>query len=211
MKKLLLATVVLLVAGAGVLAQAPQFGVKLGGNLSTISTNSGIEGLASNPGFQVGLTLDYELSPDVYLLSGLELVQKGFKVEGKIEGVSGTITAKPMYLQIPVLFGYKFDVGNNAKFVPQAGPYLAYGFGGKMTAKASSGDMKMSVDTDYFDDDNDIKKADIGLTVGAGLELGKIGVNLGYSIGLMNVADTESGDDTSIKNGSFFLSVGYKF
>jgi hypothetical protein len=205
MKKLILATAVLLATGANVLARTPQFGVKLGGNLSTAITKPDVEWLKFNPGFQVGLTLDYELSPNVYLLSGLEVVQKGFKIE--LEGL--TATSSPVYLQIPVLFGYKFDVGGKARLVPQAGPYLAYGLGGKITMKDSSG-VNESEEYDYFGDDNNARKFDIGLTVGAGLELGRIGVNLGYSLGLLNISDAESDGNWS-KNSNLFLSVGYKF
>jgi opacity protein-like surface antigen len=210
MKKLFLAASILFATGANVLAQAPQFGVKIGGNLSTVTTTEDSEGLKSNPGFQIGVTLDYELAENVYLLSGLELVQKGFKVELEEDGLEYTLTGKPLYLQIPIHIGYKFDLGN-AKFVPQVGPYLAYGLGGKATTKMSVDDveMDMSTDVDYFDEDNNVKKLDLGLTVGAGLEIGKIGVNLGYSLGLMNIADSD--DDSSVKNGSLFITVGYKF
>jgi hypothetical protein len=208
MKKLFLSAVVLLTTGANVLAQAPQFGVKVGGNLSTITMSEDIDGIKSIPGFQIGVTLDYELAENVYLLSGLELAQKGAKVEEKEGGYKLTATAKPLYLQIPIHIGYKFDMGS-AKFVPQVGPYLAYGLSGKATLTASENNVDVSTDTDYFGEDNEVKRLDFGLTVGAGLEIGKIGVNLGYSLGLMNISD--SGDDSSAKNGSLFLTVGYKF
>jgi hypothetical protein len=135
--------------------------------------------------------LDYGFTPDVYLLTGLQLTTKGYKV-GTGED---KYTSNLMYLQLPVHAGYKLTVAEATKIVFHAGPYAAYGIGGK------SGDDKSF-------EKGHAKRFDFGLGLGVGAEFGKIGVDLGYDFGLANVNDAGDG---KVKNMNAYLSLGYKF
>jgi hypothetical protein len=169
------------------------FGVKAGVNLSNLSGD--VENNKAKIGFNAGVTLDYGFTSDVYLLTGLELTTKGYKVkEGDYK-----LTANMMYLQLPVHVGYKLTVAEGTKVVFHAGPYVAYGIGGKIS---DNEDDKW----DSFGDES-AKKFDFGLGIGAGLEFGKIGVGLGWDLGLANINRGEG----KIKNQNAYLSVGYKF
>lgn len=192
-------------AGANVFAQGVRIGVKAGGNLSSVNYSEKVEGLKSKPGFQLGVTADYQLAGNLLLLSGLEIVQKGWKLEVNSEYSRVKTTASPLYLQLPVHIGYKIDLGA-VQLVPQAGPYIAYGLGGK----ASYDDEDQSDKSDYFGKENNVKRLDFGIGAGIGVEFGKIGVNLGYDLGLANIIDKKEGTE-SIKNASLFLNLGYKF
>ncbi|MDR1259701.1 MAG: PorT family protein [Tannerellaceae bacterium] len=207
MKKLFITTAVLLMAVGSAFAQSAQFGVKVGGNLSTVSIENG-EGIKSKLGFQAGITLDYGFTENVYLLTGLEIAEKGFKISESEDGVEMTLTANPLYLTLPVHIGYKIDL-EGARLVPQIGPYFSYGLAGKIKASGSVEGVDVSVDTgiDYFGDDG-AKSLDIGLGVGLGIEFGKLGFNIGYDLGLTSISQD---DDGSVKNGSFYLTAGYKF
>ncbi|MDR2627455.1 MAG: PorT family protein [Dysgonamonadaceae bacterium] len=207
MRNFVFVTAILLATGTSVFAQGLQFGVKAGGNLSSVIVSKDVDGLKSKPGFQVGVTVDYGLSGNLYLLSGLEVVQKGFKIEQKYEGEKYTSTSSPLYLQLPIYVGYKIDLGV-VKFVPQVGPYIAYGLGGKVKQEG----FGETEEYDFFGKDSNFKRLDFGLGMGVGVEFGKIGVTVGYNLGLVNIVDEqEDSDDSSAKNGSLFLSVGYKF
>jgi hypothetical protein len=210
MKKFLFVTAILLATGANVFAQGLQFGVKAGGNLSSVSISEEVDGLKFKPGFQIGVTADYGLSENLFILSGLEVVRKGWKTDIEVDGGSYKSSASPLYLQLPVYVGYKIDLGV-AKFVPQAGPYIAYGLGGKFKQESSFFGEKDTYKGDYFGEDNNVRRLDFGIGVGVGLEFGKIGVTVGYDLGLANMADEKAEGDPSVKNNSLFLNVGYRF
>jgi len=190
------------------------FGVKAGMNLSNFSGN-GADGMDAKVGFNVGLTLDYALTQDVYLMTGLEFSMKGGKDKGSISygGVSFTGEEKdnPMYLQIPIHVGYKFNVTEYTKLVLHVGPYLAYGVGGKSKIKgvATVEGETGSIDTDYdFFSDATAKRFDMGLGLGVGAEFGKFGIGLGYDLGLLNISQNKN---FKVRNMNAYLTVGYKF
>ena len=76
-------------------------------------------------GFTLGVGMDYGFSENWSLQSGLMFIFKGFKVKDAFK-------ARPIYLDIPILAAYKFNISDNTKFVINAGPYLAFGLGGKV-------------------------------------------------------------------------------
>jgi hypothetical protein len=95
---------------------------------------------------------------------------------------------------------YKIDVTPGTKVVLHAGPYVAYGLGGK--AKAGS------LEIDTFDDDLGFKPFDAGLGLGVGAEFGKILVDVGWDMGLTNISRISSMD---VKTQNAYISLGYKF
>ena len=200
MKKTILTATIAFAAIFGMKSQAQdqalQFGVKAGVNLSNFTGD--YESKDAKVGFNAGLTVDYALSPEIYLLSGLEFTTKGAKFKDED---NASVTANSYYLQLPIHLGYKFKVADDTKLVLHAGPYLAYGVGGKIKTKLGS----LSTETDFFEDG--VKRFDAGLGLGAGVEFGKFSVGLGYDFGLTKLAD----GDGSPKNMNASLSVGYKF
>jgi hypothetical protein len=174
------------------------FGVKAGVNLSNIGGD--VQNNDAKIGFNVGVTLDYGFTPDVYLLTGLELTTKGFKVDAN--GVDAT--SNLMYLQLPVHVGYKLSVTEATRIVFHGGPYAAYGVGGKTkgTENGVKGEANSFGAGGY-------KEFDFGLGLGVGAEFGKIGVDLGYDFGLVDIVDT--GGLAKIKNRNAYLTLGYKF
>ncbi len=172
------------------------FGVKAGVNLSNVGGD--IDGTDAKIGFNAGVTLDYGFTPDVYLLTGLQLTTKGFKVKDL------DINSNLMYLQLPVHVGYKLTVAEATKIVFHAGPYAAYGIGGKTEYSDEDGTYKPNSFSK-----GGYKKFDFGLGLGVGAEFGKIGVDLGYDFGLANIVDTEG--DGKVRNMNAYLTLGYKF
>lgn len=196
-KTCFIAVAILLGVNANAQDKPLEFGVKAGVNLSNMTGD--INNTDAKVGFNVGVTMDYALSPDVYLLTGLELTTKGFKYTSSL----GKVTLNPMYLQLPVHVGYKLAVAEGTKVVFHAGPYVAYGIAGKATVKNDLGKEKENVFST-----GGLKEFDFGLGIGAGLEFGKIGVGLGWDFGLVNVWDA---DNVKVKNMNGYLSLGYKF
>ncbi|MFV0536565.1 MAG: porin family protein [Dysgonomonas sp.] len=196
------------------------FGVKAGVNLSNFS-GDGADGMDAKIGFNVGLTIDYALTQDLYLLTGLEFTLKGGKDEGSVSMIhpdygtisfSGKENDNPMYLQIPIYIGYKLVVTDATKIVFRAGPYIAYGIGGKSNIEGRfivGGDAAVDIDDDYgFFGKDRAKRFDFGLGLGVGAEFGKIGATLGYDFGLANIAPSGGG---KVRNMNAYLALGYKF
>lgn len=199
-KATLLAVALLIGVNANAQDSPIQLGVKAGANLSNVGGDT--EGTKAKFGFNAGVTLDYNFTPNVALLTGLEFTTKGFKIKD-LDGFS----ANAMYLQLPVHVGYKLDVAEGTKIVFHAGPYIAYGIGGKIKQKVEAGDGDIEAKLDFFGDDA-AKRFDFGVGAGAGVEFGQIGIGLGYDFGLANISRDSDG---KIKNQNAYLTVGYKF
>ena len=198
--------VAMLVAVTSVNAQELYLGVKGGINLSNFSGD--LEDADAKVGFNVGLAADYEFMFNHAIQTGLFFTTKGAKYTESFEGFSGEVNANPMYLQLPVHYAYKLDVSPGTRIVFHAGPYMAVGVGGKIKLKGSLADVVSGEGSiDFFQDDW-FKRFDAGLGLGVGAEFGQVLLDLGWDMGLVNIADANNVD---VKNQNAYLTVGYKF
>lgn len=196
-----------------------QFGVRGGVTLSNF-TGDLYQDAKNRVGFNVGITMDYAFTEKWYLMTGLEFTTKGAKAEFK-ELIPGVATVKtrykmsPSYLELPIHVGYKLGLSENTNLVMHAGPYLAYGLGGKVKIDGKStsedGISQVSGKTKFFGKDGMANRFDCGLGIGLGLEFGKIGVDLGYDFGLVNITKKIEGKRPATRTASAYLSLGYKF
>lgn len=206
MKKMRLVLVVAMLAIVTGASAQLNLGVKGGVNMSNFYGDE-LTDKNLKIGFNVGLLADYELSYNSAIQTGLFFTTKGAKYSESIGDASADFTVNPMYLQLPVHYAYKLDVTPGTRIVFHAGPYVAYGIGGKSKLSGSLGDWDGATEWDVFGDDG-FKRFDAGLGLGVGAEFGPILLDLGWDMGLVNIADSNSGD---IKNQNAYLSVGYKF
>lgn len=207
MKKVLLSAVAMLIAGLS-FGQV-KWGVVAGPNFSSATVKSGGDKETSDLliGVRAGITADLPLADEFFIGTGLLYAGKG----GKNKDNSDFKTTLS-YLQLPILFTYKPQVGSG-NLVLGVGPYLAYGLGGKH----KGGIGNLTGDLKAFDDESGpykLKRFDAGAGIQVGYELPQ-GVYFGLNtdLGLVNVASETSlgGQDFSWKNTSFGVSVGYKF
>jgi len=184
---------------AMVSAQSTSFGVKGGLGISNLYGGD-VENAKAIIGFNIGVFGDYEFAPGVGIQSGLSYVTKGAKYTDTEDNESASVNYG--YLQLPVHFAYKTEVTPGTRIVFHAGPYAAYALSGKMKYG--------SISVDIFDKDEMtdgvFKRFDAGLGLGVGAEFGRIVVDLGWDMGLLEVAK-----DSEVKNQSGYLSIGYKF
>lgn len=201
MKKLLKLTLLatfLLVSAIVNAQECPlTWGVRGGINLSNLSADG--QTADAKVGFNVGVTGEYALAEAIYLQSALELTTKGAK-SGNGDNSS---TTNAVYIQLPIHVAYKIDVADNTKVALFAGPYMAYGVGGKSTTKL----LGQSTSVNTFES-NGLKRFDVGLGGGVGGEFGKIGLTLGYDFGLSNITRAVG---TKLRNRNAYLSIGYRF
>lgn len=197
MKKFLMTAVLGMFALAGF--SQVKWDAKVGMNFSNVTKYSDTKAL---PGFHLGVGMDYGFSENWSLQSGLLISSKGYKIKEDGE----KFTARPIYLDIPILAAYKFNISDNTKFVINAGPYLAFGLGGK--AKYGEYDYKLFKGEDG--EDAECKRFDLGIQYGIGLEISDhYLINLTGQNGFISPNNWD--DEVDYKNMTFSIGVGYRF
>lgn len=198
MKKFLMTAVLGMFALAGF--SQVKWDAKFGMNFSNMTKDSEAKAL---PGFHLGVGMDYGFSENWSLQSGLMISSKGYKYDKDVLGAD--FKARPIYLDIPILAAYKFNISDNTKFVINAGPYLAFGLGGKGKL-----DVDGAEDIKVFKGEEGMSRFDLGIQYGIGLEISEhYLVNLTGQNGFICPWDVEDGDKP--KNMTFSIGVGYRF
>ena len=206
MKKLRLVAVVAMLAIVTVASAQMNLGIKGGLNMSNMVGDE-INDNNMKLGFHVGLAVDYNFTPSMAIQTGLFFTTKGMKSEGSFLGITGSSTTNLMYLQLPVHFAYKQEVTPETRIIFHAGPYVAYGVAGKITAEVEG--LKVADSDKVFGDGvTQLKPFDAGLGLGVGAEFGRFLVDIGWDMGLVNLANT---DNAQIRNQIAYFSVGFKF
>lgn len=227
MKKLILSAFLTLVT-LGIGAQSPvSFQVKAGvgmANLYGKNTDDCEVKLAN----KVGVGMDYAFNQTWSLQSFLNFVSKGSK--GEIEGL-GRIKMNELYLELPVMMAARIHISDKVQLVLSAGPYIAYGVGGKTTYDIE--EKRIPSTTGYitiggkykFDTFGAIMKGNIGfdrfdagLAWGVAAEYHRFIFGIDAQLGLAHVegelkkvAEVIITEKLSVKNISAFFSVGYRF
>ncbi|MDE6228437.1 MAG: PorT family protein [Muribaculaceae bacterium] len=113
------------------MAQKWNFGVEAGYVNSTLAVEE-YESSARS-GFKVGLDAEYTLGNHISFESGLAYIRKGAITSDNNmlgTGISSIKFAEMDYLQIPLMAGYKFELGNQFCIKPEVGGYFAVGVNG---------------------------------------------------------------------------------
>lgn len=203
MKNLLKNSIVILFLFIGMNMNAQNekisFGIKAGLNLSNFGGD--VEDMDAKIGFNAGVTLDYAITGNLFLLTGLDFTTKGCKYSE--DDYKETVNS--MFLQLPIHAAYKFEITDQSRLVVNAGPYIAYGIGGKVKYEEDGESEKF----DFFgsEEDGGMKRFDFGLGLGVGFEYDKFKVGIGYDFGLANIGR----DDVDVKTRNGYLTVGYRF
>jgi hypothetical protein len=193
MKKVICTLSLIALFTAGVFAQV-SVGLKAGLNLANQKFDA--DGISISPdllvGFHVGGYVNIAPSDKFSIQPELLFNSVGSKFD---TGSGDKTDLKFSYISVPIMFKYSpvpiFNV--------QAGPQASF----LMSAKADSEDIKDS-----------FKGLDLGLAVGAGVDLPMgLSFTARYIAGLANIADDSSGSDfegVKVKNNVIQFSVGYK-
>ena len=202
MKKIKLSLVIALLSMVSLVsAQHTSYSIKGGLNMSNFYGDE-LNDKNMKTGFHIGVGADFEFAPNMAIQTGLLFSSKGAKYTYS----SAEIDVNANYLQLPIHFAYKIDVMPGTRVVLHAGPYVAYGIGGK----TSAGNLEVDTfkDDAFLDVLNGLKPFDAGLGLGVGAEFGRILVDLGWDMGLTNISRIDNAD---LKTQNAYLSVGYKF
>jgi hypothetical protein len=181
-----------------------KFGPKAGVNLSTMTLKS--SGISIDPtilvGFHVGLISEISITDNLVLQPGVFYSTKGSKYKISYLQQSYESSIAPSYIDIPINLNYYFGAGKT-KIAFFAGPYVAYGIGGKAKSDGESADISFG-----STEDNDMKPLDFGINIGAGVNLNGLLISAQYGLGLANLVPTSS-SDAEMKNRAIGISITY--
>ncbi len=193
--------VVLALATLTISAQERNVTVKIGVASSSI-VGSDAKDAKCSTGWKLGASYDFAVAPNLYIVPGLEIVNKGFKADAW-DG-----NAERYYFQIPVSVAYRFDLSENLKLNVKAGPYVAYGFGGTEYEKTewnSYGIVEFHEKKEVFDK-GQFHRFDAGILAGASLDIKRFVVGVEYSRGF-----THQHSGVKAFNQAVGAVVGYRF
>ena len=219
MKKFILCLLAV-AAGMSAFGQGRVIGVRAGLNVTSIDLSAGSNSFSfdSRASYNVGFAYQQPLlrALPLYLETGLYLTGRGGAVNvadfgfGFDEELSGKVKFNMLYLQVPVVVSWHFNV-RSVSIQPLAGVFYGFGIHGKAKFKGEKADLFKSTDLgDGAEEEAMFKRSDLGLRFGVNVTFRKhYNVSLGYDLGLLNIL--KDADEVKAKNGSFFVSLGYNF
>ena len=126
----ILLTIVIIIP-FGIKAQSWNYGLEAGYVNSDLSVCD--NSATSRSGFKFGANAEFTLRNSISFESGLSYIRKGAIVTGHNmmnTAISSIRFAEMDYLQIPVMAGYRFNLGNDFSLKPELGAYFAVGING---------------------------------------------------------------------------------
>ncbi len=173
------------------------YGLRLGMNVASTSSESNTFDTNPRTGLVIGFAYGMQLSRNhpLWLEASLLYSEKG----GKTHQDGDKVTYRLGYLQLPIVAKYGINMDDDLYLQPFFGGYLSVGITGKMKNYGTRESESV------FDN---MKRFDGGLRAGCGLEYKMMYVEVGYDLGLANIAKDEF-DNT--KTRCFFVNLGINF
>ncbi|HVI47296.1 MAG TPA: porin family protein [Chitinophaga sp.] len=207
MKKHLLVLLFPMIGSIATYAQV-RLGVKAGFSNAGMKFESN-EYVQRKSGWHAGVVADIAVAKNFSLQPQLLFSAKGYRSKELVSPAGVTVlpsvTTKLNYLELPVNFLYKPQVGSGRLFVG-AGPYIAMGISGNAKGDKTE-TVKVKFDGKENENDGKLhaKRIDAGANFLAGYEL-KSGLffSVNYSLGMSDVLP-----GSKSKANYFGISVGY--
>ena len=226
MKKSIIFSIILLFVGASVPLNA-QIGIRGGVNLSSLSasaTETTYSDYERNAilGYQLGLVFPIKVSSTVAIQPELMLVQKGGKATYGFSN-SNKLVVSQTYNYVEVPLSLKISLGQTSGSGIGAyalvGPYVGLAMGGTtkrdLTIAGVTSTSENSVNYDNSNPKDRQKRLDYGGQVGAGVSIGKLFLDVRYSLGFNNLldSDTNNNNDNSayLRTRGLGMTLGYMF
>jgi hypothetical protein len=165
-------------------------------------------------GYHAGVNIQIPIAPEFYFQPGLMFSTKGAENTAVLSP-----SYKLSYVEVPLNFVYKGQVGNGFVFVG-FGPYVAYGISGKsiyeVGSVTSESDITFKKDLSGLGENllanNYIKPLDAGGNILFGYELaGGLFLQFNAQLGLLNIRPDNYDENSTLKNTGYGISLGYRF
>ena len=185
-----------------VAADGPTGGVMVGMNLSSIRL-TGADATNISTGTQAGLLVGgFALWPITHVVAiqpEVAYSQKHFLVKDTISSFSAT--EKWDWIDVPILARIRvWHTGDHGVYVI-GGPGFGFLVRAKEEAAGTTSDVK-----------DNVTRVDVSLVAGAGVSMGKFGVEARYDAGVKDLnKDNHLGDDLTVKNRTIRVDVTWMF
>lgn len=191
-------------------AQIPQFGAKVGLNLSTVYGNNIAVSFPNNevkPGLVVGTYMTYDLVPLLSIQPEVLFSMKGTKGSSTTVfpiGMSYNYEQTFNYLEVPLLLKVNLPLGPAVPFKTSvyAGPDFAFNVAS--SDKITAGGTSYTVDTRNITESFNFN---VAVGAGAGFNVGPttLGLELRYTFGTGSL--TKTPDAATVRNGVFAVMI----
>ena len=166
-------------------------GVGVKGGLLFSSLDSAGQSYKNNNGWEAGMFFGGNRNGTVGVMADVLYAKKGAK--------SGSTVLNNYYLEIPILL--RVNIGSANK---NSGAII-YGLGGPAF------DILLKSQLNGVDVKSSYESLDMGILVGAGVEVSRFLVEGRYNIGVKNIAKANSAASTDVKSKSFAVLAGLRF
>lgn len=203
--------------------------IRAGGNLTSANlkdaSGAKLKDVKFKTGVHAGIQVDVPFVKKLFIQPGLVFSQKGYQYGARGQGLSSDFKISPAYVELPVNLVYKSEM-NKGKFFAGAGPYIAYGIGGKWSSESTVGTSEMtSSGNGKVEFVKDLGKAHGGnkMVYGKPIDFGanalvgyqfenRVLIQLNGQLGLINNQPKLDGakPEGSIKNMGLGISLGYR-
>ncbi len=204
MKNLFKLFVIVLLLGYGTQTFAQTFAAKAGLNFSRMfikdDNTTYSDKIDTKLGIHFGGTAEFEITDMFSFETGLIFSTQGYKAS--MDG--SDLSVNLFYANIPITGKARYEL-DAINIYGIFGPYIGFGLSGKQKIGSNSESINWG-----SGDNDDLKRFDMGLIIGAGVEYGPFVGGLQYQLGLANiVAQTDDGVKT--QNRVFQITFGYRF
>jgi len=178
-------------------AQGLEFGVRGGVSLADLffDSDQGEPDTSPRTGITAGGTMTVPLADWLQVQVEAFYTQKGTEID--VDGAESSVWLD--YVEVPVLA--RVPVGGRAYLVGGAA------FGARVRARSRTAFGSTIEEIDIADD---VARHDVGVVGGGGLELGRLLVDVRYTLGLVDV-DADRRDSVRIRNRALAITAGVRF
>lgn len=205
-----------------------RIGIKAGINSANITINDAgeVNDRRAIPAWHAGIVADLPLLPILSIQPAVLLNSKGAKytIGNENSANYSKVTTRPLYLEVPVNAVVKIPLPGKIRIYAGAGPYAAFGLGGKTKLEGKLLGVSFSDEDkiEFSNDDpangsngsryeGDLKRFDFGLNLLAGVELNRVVFGVGYGQGLANIRPGANNDDERYQNRVASASIAIMF
>jgi hypothetical protein len=187
---------------SAVAADGPTGGVVVGANVSSARL-AGTDATGISTGNQTGLFVGvlavWPIAPAVAIQPEVAYAQRHFTVKDTVGSFSAT--EKWDWIEIPILARVSlWHTSRHAVYVV-GGPGFEFLVRAKEEAAGTTTDVK-----------DDVKRADVSIVAGAGISMGRFGVEARYDAGLKDLnKDNNLGDDLTVKSRTVRVDLTWMF
>jgi hypothetical protein len=157
---------------------------------------------------RLGFIIEVPVNDFLFVQAGLFGAAKGWRLSGEEFGETVKFIEVIGTVDIPVQFGYKYDLGN-IKLFGMAGPMISYNVYTTLLYKVGDEDWDNDNDIKIGTSDTDTyKPLNFGVNVEAGVELSRFQFSAFFTQGLSNFSNI---DGETYRTNVFGLTAAIKF